>query len=203
MDTDNLKEMWQQYDAELKRNNMLNETLVRKMLKDGSSAKARNLSLWEYTSLAICCILLVLFVSLWNRTAEVPGLMAFYIVDMLWCVFFVIWNIYKLSIINKIDSNDSVVNMQEQVNKLRRTAAREMIWGTASIPLVMCCMIPPVHNWVLGGNALDHIGMYIPRVLAGGFIGIVLTIWIYKRFVLKDIQTIADNQKEIDLLKNV
>ncbi|HYD20722.1 MAG TPA: hypothetical protein VEB40_04545 [Flavipsychrobacter sp.] len=201
MDIDNMKQMWQQYDAELKRSNMINEKLMQKILKDRSSVKARNLSAYEYLSLAICGILIVIFVAMWPRMAQTPDLQWFYFIDLLLCAVGLNWNIYKLGLINKVDSNDSVVDMAAQVNQLRMLTIREKMWSIVLMPLLICCMVPVLHNWIHGGSAFDYLNAYIPRIVAGYVIAVVLTVWLYKRFLLKDIQAISDNLREIDALK--
>ena len=201
MDIDSKKQMWQQYDAELKRSNMLNETMMRKVLEDRSSAKARNLSVWEYLSLAVCGVLILVFAAMWHRMKETPDLQAFYFIDFVLCVAGLSWNGYKLSLINRIDSNGSVIDTASLVTRLRLMTMKEKIGSIVLMPLLICCMVPVLHNWIHGGSAFDHLNAYIPRAIAGYLIAVVLTVWLYNRFLLRDIRAISDNLREIDALK--
>jgi hypothetical protein len=201
MDNDNLKELWQRYDAELKRSNMINETMMRKMLEDRSSEKARSLSSWEYLSLTVSALVVITFLVVGYKIGVGSGLWACYIADLLFFSAAMYWNICKLRIIHRIDVNAGVVGTTELANKLKLMTIKEKKWSIALLPVLVCCLVPVVHNWLHGDSVLSHLKVYILPVGIGCVLATVISIWMYDRFLLRDIQTISDNLKEIDSLK--
>jgi uncharacterized membrane protein len=202
MELENMKELWQQYDKNLQASNILNEKMIKNMLAEKSNERLNSFTKMEYLSLAIACILLMIFVALGYKVGSEMQVIVPYIVSLMIFTFVIGWGIYKLRLINNIDTySDTIVNTKERLEKLRLIFAREKVWSMILMPIVMCSLAPVLHHWLWGGYFSDHLKSYIPRLVAGYGVFIVLTYWMYKTLYSKNIKIILGNLKELEDLK--
>jgi hypothetical protein len=202
MDLDNVKELWQQYDKSLRQNAIINEKIMKNMLAGRSSSHISRFTGMEYLSLSISAIVLIVFVGMLHKVRSEMQIIVPYILSIILLLTSVAWNIFKLRLLSRIDAyRDNVVNTRERVERLRLLLSKEKIWSIALMPLVIFCLAPVLHNWIYGSLFLDHIRVYIPRIVAGYALAVVLTWWLYKTFYAKGIRTILHNLEEIESLK--
>ncbi|MCD6064547.1 MAG: hypothetical protein K0R82_2458, partial [Flavipsychrobacter sp.] len=67
MDLEEMKNIWQQHERELKQTRMLNERIISNMLKEKSANAMRTMSSTEYLSAGLCAALLLIFVTMGSR----------------------------------------------------------------------------------------------------------------------------------------
>lgn len=202
MELDQMKALWQEYDKNLQANTITNERLMKHMLKERSHSKLNGFAIWEYVSLTVMGIVLLVFVSMWRTAGKELQVAVPYVINVLSLIAIVSWNIYKLRLLQSIDPyTDSVTGTKERAERFRLIITREKAWTMVLLPVQVCLLIPVIHYWVHGSYFSEYIGAYIPRVIAGCIVGLVLSYWIYTSLYVKNIKAILANLKEIEGLK--
>ncbi|GEM_PF-2429050 len=202
MELENMKTLWQEYDKNLQANTILNERMVKNMLAEKSNERLSSFTKMEYASLTLAGILLAIFVSMGYKVNSEMQVLIPYIVSLTYFTFAVGWSIYKLRLLNNVDTySDTIVSTRERVEKLRLLFAREKVWSMILMPFLMCSLAPILHYWLWDSYFLDHYMAYVPRFVVGYGLFVVLTYWLYQTLYSKNIKIILRNLEEIEALK--
>ena len=202
MELENMKTLWQEYDKNLQANTILNERMVKNMLAEKSNERLTSFTKMEYASLTLAGILLAIFVSMGYKVNGEMQVLIPYIVSLTYFTFAVVWSIYKLRLLNNVDTySDTIVSTRERVEKLRLLFAREKVWSMILMPFLMLSLAPILHYWLWDSYFLDHYMAYVPRFAVGYGLFVVLTYWLYQTLYSKNIKIILRNLEEIEALK--
>lgn len=197
-----MKTLWQEYDKNLQANTILNERMVKNMLAEKSNERLSSFTKMEYASLTLSGMLLAIFVSLGYKMVNEIQVLIPYIMSLIFFACLVGWSMYKLRLLTNVDTySDTVVRTKERVEKLRLLFAREKIWSMILMPFLMLSLAPVLHYWLWDSYFLDHFRAYVPRLVVGYGLFVVLTYWLYQTLYSKNIKMILRNLEEIETLK--
>lgn len=202
MELENMKALWQEYDRNLQTSNILNERLLKNMLAEKSTERLSSFTKMEYASLTLAGMLLAIFVSMGYKVNSEMQVLIPYIISLVYFTFAVVWSIYKLRLLSNVDTySDTIVSTRERVEKLRLLFAREKVWSMILMPFMMLSLAPILHYWLWDSYFLDHFRAYVPRLVVGYALFVVLTYWLYKTLYSKNIKIILRNLEETEALK--
>ncbi len=196
MELDDLKSTWAALNERLKNNNILNEVIIMEMAQSKVEKTIHKLLRGEITGTIILFLLVPLIAYLvetdqgemklfWNVLMIVAGIT---------CVFLLFWEIYKVSILIKIDLSKEINSNIYYVNKYRIQINREFL-GTIYF-------IIPVF-FILGiltyaeANASYTLWLFLICLFSMG----IFLVWYSKKKYKKIHDSILSNLNEIKELK--
>ncbi|MBN8669043.1 MAG: hypothetical protein J0L80_00030 [Chitinophagales bacterium] len=198
MELDDMKAMWQQYDKTLQENKILNEQLINLMLENKSRSAVKNILIYEYMGLALCILLTIVYILLFNTVFENTLLTASYFVSFAFIIssLFMFYKKYKM--LSAIDpSKNSVSETAQATERFRLLVSKERLWTIILSPLIISSTLVVMAKWVKDIDVMDMPDVFLPRILIGIVAIIVSLLLVYKLLYFKSIKTIKDNLEEI------
>lgn len=198
MELDDMKAMWQQYDKTLQENKILNEQLINLMLENKSRSAVKNILIYEYMGLALCILLTIVYILLFNTVFENTLLTASYFVSFAFIIssLFMFYKKYMmLSAINP--SKNSVSETAQTTERFRLLVSKERLWTIILSPLIISSTLVVMAKWVKDIDVMDMPDVFLPRILIGIVAIIASLLLVYKLLYFKSIKTIKDNLEEI------
>lgn len=198
MELDDMKAMWQQYDKTLQENKILNEQLINLMLENKSRSAVKNILIYEYMGLALCILLAIVYILLFNTVFENTLLTASYFVSFAFIIssLFMFYKKYKM--LSAIDpSKNNVSETAQTTERFRLLVSKERLWTIILSPLIISSTLVVMAKWVKDIDVMDMPDVFLPRILTGIVAIIVSLLLVYKLLYFKSIKTIKDNLEEI------
>lgn len=198
MELDDMKAMWQQYDKTLQENKILNEQLINLMLENKSCSAVKNILIYEYMGLALCILLAIVYILLFNTVFENTLLTASYFVSFAFIIssLFMFYKKYKM--LSAMDpSKNSVSETAQTTERFRLLVSKERLWTIILSPLIISSTLVVMAKWVKDIDVMDMPDVFLPRILIGIVAIIVSLLLVYKLLYFKSIKTIKDNLEEI------
>lgn len=198
MELDDMKAMWQQYDKTLQENKILNEQLINLMLENKSRSAVKNILIYEYMGLALCILLTIVYILLFNTIFENTLLTASYFVSFAFIIssLFMFYKKYKM--LSAMDpSKNSVSETAQTTERFRLLVSKERLWTIILSPLIISSTLVVMAKWVKDIDVMDMPDVFLPRILIGIIAIIASLLLVYKLLYFKSIQTIKDNLEEI------
>lgn len=198
MELDDMKAMWQQYDKTLQENKILNEQLINLMLENKSRSAVKNILIYEYMGLALCILLTIVYILLFNTVFENTLLTASYFVSFAFIIssLFMFYKKYKM--LSAMDpSKNSVSETAQTTERFRLLVSKERLWTIIFSPLIISSTLVVMAKWVKDIDVMDMPDVFLPRILIGIVAIIVSLLLVYKLLYFKSIKTIKDNLEEI------
>lgn len=198
MELDDMKAMWQQYDKTLQENKILNEQLINLMLENKSRSAVKNILIYEYMGLALCILLTIVYILLFNTVFENTLLTASYFVSFAFIIssLFMFYKKYKM--LSAMDpSKNSVSETAQTTERFRLLVSKERLWTIILSPLIISSTLVVMAKWVKDIDVMDMPDVFLPRILIGIVAIIASLLLVYKLLYFKSIKTIKDNLEEI------
>lgn len=204
MELNDLKSMWDSYDAKLSKNLKINEELLRKMNLDKSKQEMKTTNYYEITGLCINFFTFIYILSLSIKFIDflrfsIPGFLCVFVLAV-YTVFSVL-KVGKLSRVNYF--SDSIVSLQKKLAAIKTAVLKFRKWELYLIAPLTVTILPILFF------ELYHIDVYVERkwffieLLAILLVVFPLSFWINKVVYDKRIKntesflkTIADFENE-------
>jgi hypothetical protein len=198
MELEEMKQMWQQYDKKLQENNMLTEKIITHLVKDRSGNEIAKMLNWEYITLAVYSLLVVVYIAMGKTTASDRGVMLCYALSLLFIVMGVFYTLYKIRRFGKMDFGvQSITATKEELERFRILMARERVWGLILLPFLLLAIYVVVNYWVHGVSILDHFEAYSLRIIIAVVAAVVGSLYIYRKLYFDTIAKLKQNIQEI------
>lgn len=198
MELDDMKAMWQQYDKTLQENKILNEQLINLMLENKSRSAVKNIMIYEYMGLALCVLLTIVYILLFNTVFENTLLTASYFVSFAFIISSLFMFYKKYMMLSAMDpSKNSVSETAQTTERFRLLVSKERLWTIILSPLIISSTLVVMAKWVKDIDVMDMPDVFLPRILIGIVAIIVSLLLVYKLLYFKSIKTIKDNLEEI------
>ncbi|MFN4248313.1 MAG: hypothetical protein ACK4EY_11345 [Flavipsychrobacter sp.] len=198
MELDDMKAMWQQYDKTLQENKILNEHLINLMLENKSRSAVKNILIYEYMGLALCILLTIVYILLFNTVFENTLLTASYFVSFAFIISSLFMFYKKYMMLSAIDpSKNSVSETAQTTERFRLLVSKERLWTIILSPLIISSTLVVMAKWVKDIDVMDMPDVFLPRILIGIVAIIVSLLLVYKLLYFKSIKTIKENLEEI------
>lgn len=198
MELDDMKAMWQQYDKTLQENKILNEQLINLMLENKSRSAVKNILIYEYMGLALCILLTIVYILLFNTIFENTLLTASYFVSFAFIISSLFMFYAKYKMLSAMDPNkNSVSETAQTTERFRLLVSKERLWTIILSPLIISSTLVVMAKWVKDIDVMDMPDVFLPRILIGIVAIIVSLLLVYKLLYFKSIKTIKDNLEEI------
>lgn len=198
MELDDMKAMWQQYDKTLQENKILNEQLINLMLENKSRSAVKNILIYEYMGLALCLLLTIIYILLFNTVFANTLLTASYFISFAFIIVSILMFYKKYKMLSAIDpSKNSVSETAQTTERFRLLVSKERLWTIILSPLIISSTLVVMAKWVKDIDVMDMPDVFLPRILIGIVAIIASLLLVYKLLYFKSIQTIKDNLEEI------
>lgn len=198
MELDDMKAMWQQYDKTLQENKILNEQLINLMLENKSRSAVKNILIYEYMGLALCLLLTIIYILLFNTVFANTLLTASYFISFAFIIVSILMFYKKYKMLSAIDpSKNSVSETAQTTERFRLLVSKERLWTIILSPLIISSTLVVMAKWVKDIDVMDMPDVFLPRILIGVVAIIVSLLLVYKLLYFKSIKTIKDNLEEI------
>lgn len=194
METEDLKNRWLSLEEQLKKQEVLNEHIIKELLKTRYDKALSRLINYEAFGVIVLLAAIPVIIYALGRKIEIPGYSIF-----LYCmtgvsVFSLFWQICKLYDLKRIDFSNTLSNNFRYTNKYNIKIRKEKIAMLFFIPILILsiCYIfaksnVPVLSWV---------------IVTCTFICVILfTYWSYKRFYDKNIASVLKSLEELKELE--
>ncbi|MDR1416088.1 MAG: hypothetical protein LBJ57_01555 [Prevotellaceae bacterium] len=140
MELEDLKSMWTSVDERLKKQELLKESIIRKMMREKSSKSLDRLRGFEALGAAVSLFVIPLIIYLNYFTRFHMHQSVIYIVVAV-CVIVMVWQIVKVGLLQKMDFMKSINSNLLQVNRYNVWIKRERIILLLTIPVILCLPI--------------------------------------------------------------
>lgn len=198
MELDDMKTLWQQYDKTLQENKILNEQLINLMLENKSRNAVKNILIYEYMGLALCMLLTIVYILLFNTVFENTLLTASYFVSFAFIISTLFMFYAKYKMLSAMDpGKNSVSETAQTTERFRLLVSKERLWTIILSPLIISSTLVVMAKWVKDIDVMDMPDVFLPRILIGIVAIIVSLLLVYKLLYFKSIKTIKDNLEEI------
>ncbi len=198
MELDDMKAMWQQYDKTLQENKILNEQLINLMLENKSRSAVKNILIYEYMGLALCILLTIIYILLFNTVFANTLLTASYFISFAFIIVSILMFYKKYKMLSAIDpSKNSVSETAQTTERFRLLVSKERLWTIILSPLIISSTLVVMAKWVKDIDVMDMPDVFLPRILIGVVAIIASLLLVYKLLYFKSIKTIKDNLEEI------
>ncbi|WP_165040879.1 hypothetical protein [Dysgonomonas sp. ZJ709] len=193
MEMDELKNSWQALTEKLEKQEMLKETIIKKMLQEKTSKSLNKLVNMEMLGLVVILLFLPFIVYV-IESSKISELYTHFMCFLLFiCVLVLVWVVIKLRLLMKIDLNKDIKHNVLCTNRFNLYIRREKFMMYLIIPIlfILCAIVyaslnAPVFLWVF-------LGCVFLLCITG-------VLWQYKKIYDKNINSIL---KSLDELKEL
>lgn len=197
MELEDMKTTWSEMDDRLRKQEILNEKLVKEMLRDRSQRSINKLTNWEASGVLSMLIfipaLIIFMIYARPILMKVPVLNYWMIVCVILCVLALIWQVFKVAELLRIDVAADIKDNLKRINRYKLCKQREktvmyiylLIVTLAGIGLYAFLSVP-LWAWIFMGSVI--LGCTLSMVYA------------YKKLYDKNIASI---QRSLDELKDL
>ena len=198
MELEEMKSMWQKYDALLQQNKLLNEQLIIGMLKSKSENAINRMLYYEYLNTGVCFILMVIYLVMYKTLGAGTGIAVCYIISFILMIITLIVFYIKYTLLSSLDfGTNSVSNTAKKLEQFRLLIAKERSWSLLLSPLAISTVVVVMAYWVRHSNVFDYLSLYLPLIIIGSIVTIIAVAFIYKSVYFKSIKDIKNNLSEM------
>lgn len=195
MEMDELKNMWSMMDEKLKKQEILNKSLVKEILQTKGNKSLNRLFLYEILGFSVC-LLLIPFILYCLKTYEVAyiiGKVTLYL-TFAFCIVYCLWGILKMSELFKVDFSKDIANNIYHISKYDIRMKYEKTGMYIFIPVLFLLSI------VLYIQSNIDIEQFIFMIVIF-LLATSISIWSYKKTYPALISSIKDSLDKINELK--
>lgn len=198
MELEEMKLLWQQQQQALQYNQKSNDQLIRHLLGSRAQNKLGRMLGYEYLSLALCSLILLMLILYTGRLEFTPEISITYPFCLLLILAGLIWGVYKIRAFQQLDiTRQSVTETRQRIIRIRLFFHRELQWSFLLMPLMVISGVSVVHFMIYGHSVLDQLALFRFRVpISIGAAWIVLY-FIYKRLYQPAFQSLLRDLEEI------
>lgn len=194
MELNELKSTWSSLDERLKKQEVVQENILKEILQTKTDKSLNRLSNYEWFGLAVIVLVLPLPLLLVKDNFSIiqTVLMFVFSAALLYSFIAQIWKIY---ILDKVNFTKHISENIKLINHFNIYIKRERMIGYAALPLLFIFFLE-TYRQAKSINP-DRLAVFIIFVC----ISIVFSIWQYMKFYKKNINSILkslDNLKELD-----
>lgn len=198
MELDNMKELWQKMDDSIRRQQTVNESIIKRMLHEKNASSLKGIMNMEWLGILIIVCTMAILLGNMPRVAGNTGLMACYVITMVLILSSGIFGLYKLYFLTRLDAGTvPVSDMAEKMQRFSLMIAKERIVALLAGPVLVVLAYVVVLFLVTGMNALDNPTRFIPFVGIAVLAYIVTVLVLYRKIYFEQIQKINNNLREI------
>jgi len=198
MELDDMKALWQQHDKTLQENKILNEQLINLMLETKSKNAVRNILRYEYLGLAMCFVLVVVYLLQFGTVFESTVLTASYFISLAFIISSMVMFYYKYKMLAAIDpGKNSVSETAQTTERFSLLISRERLWSIILSPLIISSTLVVIAKWVKDIDVMEMPDVFLPRIIIGIIALMVSLLLVYRLLYFNNIKTIKDNLEEI------
>lgn len=202
MELDDMKKMWLQYDNLLQQNKLLNEQLINTMLKEKSANAVSRILRFEYLSAATCILLLVIYSCMYYTAFYSTGMAVCYTLSVVWLVASLVLFYKKYHMLSSLNYNSGTVSQTaETLERFRLLVIKERVWSLLLSPAIIFTVLVVIARWVKHVDIFEYIDVYLPRIIIGSIVTILLLAFTYRDLYFKNIREIKTNLDEIAKFK--
>lgn len=198
MELNDIKSAWESLDNQLKKQETIKETILRKLIQEKGSKSLRKISNYEWVSLltiVVLCPLIPYILYAYNKNFSlfsniILGLLGLYIIA------FLPIQIWKVKTIEGINYAKSIGENVMHINKFNLFLKKEK--------LLLIVMYVLLITFCLSRILLDNVYFSSVRIFIFFFIlaiGALVTIWLYKDMYKKNITSIKKSLEELEELE--
>jgi hypothetical protein len=200
MELEEMKNLWQQQQQLVMAGNKTNEQLLRHLVETKVSGKMSRMLTFEYSSLALCTVLLLILSLVTHRLVFNADIAISYPICILTLLASILWSWYKIRLFGRIDmARQPVIEIKAQITRLRLLFHREMQWSMALMPVMILSFLSVVFFLVYGQSIMTHKSDFFLRGTAGIVVAWVALYFIYRHIyrpvfhkLLQDVEDIRD-----------
>ena len=195
MELDELKDAWVALDSKLKKNEALNERIIKEMLRSKTSKELNRLHIFELFNVTVCFIGLPLLVFVYSTMKHTLWMDITVYFLMIFLFLVCITQSYKLWLLIKIDTNNPVGGNIKLFHKYDLFIKREKIASYIYGPILITLAI-------LAATSLEKLETWrLVALIILVPLAIVMTIWQYKRIYGTNLKSIKNSLEELKNLE--
>lgn len=197
MEMDELKNMWSVMDEKLRKQELLNESIIREMMTTKGNKSLNKLIAYEVLGFSICLLVIPLVVY-FSRIEKIKPFILWDIlmyVALIFCSLYCIWAIWKLFDLFKMDFNKKISTNVNLVNKYDIKIKYEkifMLFFMNPLLFILCVLCYAEINVTI------ELWVFLFAVF---FICIGFSIWSYRKLYPKLIGSIKQSFDRLEELK--
>ncbi len=202
MELDDMKNLWQQYDKKLQENKMLNESIIRNIIKDRSKSSLGKMSTMEYLTAMVYALLLLVYTAEAQNTGATVWIRACYFFTLAFSIAGLIFTVYKIKLLSKFDFGaQAITDAVQKLEQLRLLIVKERLISILLSPLLLITFYAVINFWVYNADMFQHFSIYAPRIAVSIILLIIASIALYRKVYFDNIYRIRENLNEIRDLK--
>ncbi len=204
MELEEMKNKWQQYDKVLQQNKMLNEKIISMMLKDKSKNAIRKILNFEYLGFVICCLLAMVYLLQFNTAFDNALMTVSYFISLALVATCFVTFYYKHKMLTSLDLNmNNLTQTAGTIERFRLFIIKERLATLILSPVIIVSTVIVFVKWLLRMDVQDLPDIFLPRMIIGSVLMIIVQLLLYKYLYFDTIKNIKANLAEIEKFRDV
>jgi hypothetical protein len=134
-----------------------------------------------------------------GHTPDVKGLWACYFLSLTLITAALLYSLYKISYLSRINfAQDPVTTTRERIELFRLRMLKGRVLELILFPPLLLAIYVVINYWVHQQNILDDLESYAPRTGIAIAIGIPAVLYVYGKIYFRNPAQLKENLKEID-----
>ena len=177
-----LKGAWRELERRLEDSEARQVALAREARVQRTRGTLRNLAWGQALQVALWLAVTVVVARFWVQHRATPHLLVFGLVLHAYGVLTIVLSVRQLLLLSQVDYAAPVVVLQRQLALLRRVRLQAQLW--LGLPWWMLWVVATVvgTKWLRGVDLYAPAPGWVHAALALGALGMVLTLWLPRRF---------------------
>lgn len=199
MELEQMKSLWQAQEQTKNEIQKINENLVRRIINDKSHSALEKIKNTEYLMAAGCLLLLTVFLLMIKNVGTKPEMIVSYAIIIVAILLSLVWYLFKINYLSKINfSNGNIVDTAKKIARFRLFIIKEKLWSFVSLIIVVPAAYTLNFQWIQHKSVFEHQAFSITEMIIALALGIIISLFIYRRYYFNHIHAIIDNLKEIE-----
>lgn len=195
MEMEELKNMWFLMDEKLKKQEILNNSIVKEIMKSKGSKSLNRLVFYEIFGFSVCLLLIPFIIYCIKTNSQL--FITWYIVMYLCCIFcilYCLWGLLKMSSLFKVDFTKNIANNVYYISKydIRMKYEKMVMWFVIPVLFSLAILF-----YIQKNVAIELFILMIVVFLLAGFI----SIWSYKKMYPKLISSVKESFEKLKELE--
>lgn len=197
--SDELKNLWQQYDQQIERSTRPNDVEIRQLLANRTRQNLHGLYRYELMAAAILVLSLLLLVpSLWLLSQDWRFAISINIALFI-TILDIVFQFYKFNLYKQLQRLDTpVAEYATLLRRLQTWIVREQLTTVIILPIYVMLVVPVVRWWLYEEVIFDDIAFYKMLSIAAIVLGSLLGWFFYKYFYINVLKTLRTAWKGLD-----
>lgn len=200
MELNELKNIWQELDQKIEKNNILNDKVIKDMLQTKGNKSISKLMAFEVLSLILLVAMIPVFLFLLaffqNATSHLNYTIVFIKLMIIFCVLAVVWYGVKIYFLNKIEMRRSIKDNIYNITRYKLLLKREIQISFILYPIILGVCI--YHFYTVKATVLLWV-----LLICLWLVVLVFVIWFYKKVTQKHIKSINQSLDELKDLEEI